>query len=77
MQQEADREAARLSAIKDAEQRAFQKKEAQARAELQQRLAAEQQVIKEQQQHAQQELERKRRYVIALGYKTWTSGQEP
>lgn len=61
MQQEADREAARLSAIRDAEQRAFEEKESKARAELQQRLATEQKVIQEQQQRARQELERKRR----------------
>lgn len=63
MQQEADREAARLSAIRDAEQQAFQEKESQARADLQKRLATEQRVIHEQQQRAREELDRTRRYI--------------
>ena len=66
MQQEADREAARLSAIRDAEQQAFQETESQASAELQQRLATEQKVIHEQQQRAREKLERQRRYITDI-----------
>ncbi|KAL3153047.1 hypothetical protein ABBQ38_012071 [Trebouxia sp. C0009 RCD-2024] len=58
---EAEREAVRLSAIRDAEKRAFEEKEAQAAAELQQRVEIEQRTIAEQQRRARAELERQRR----------------
>ena len=66
MQKEAEKEAARLSAIKDAKQREFEQREAQARAELQQRLEIEQRTIAEQQQRQRAELERQRRYEVML-----------
>lgn len=64
IQREAEREAVRLSAIRDAEKRAFEEKEAQAAAELQQRVEIEQRTIAEQQRRARAELERQRRSVI-------------
>ena len=63
IQREAEREAARLSAIRDAEKRAFEEKEAKAAAELQQRVEIEQKTIAEQQRRARAELERQRRLV--------------
>lgn len=60
-QREAEQEAARLSAIKDSKQREFEKQEAQAAAELKQRVDVEQQTIVEQQQRQRAELERHRR----------------
>lgn len=66
IQREAEREAARLSAIRDAEKQAFEEKEAAAAAELQQRVEIEQKTIAEQQRRARAELERQRRLVIHL-----------
>ena len=62
-QREAEREAARLSAIRDAEKQAFEEKEAKAAAELQQRVEVEQKTIAEQQARARAELERQRRLI--------------
>lgn len=64
LQREAEREAARLSAIRDAEKRAYEETEAKAAAELQQRVEVEQKTIAEQQQRARAELERQRRCVV-------------
>ena len=66
LQREAEREAARLSAIRDAEKLDFEEKEAKAAAELQQRVEVEQRTIAEQQQRARAELERQRRSAVKL-----------